>query len=196
VRHTSPIWNSIFSRIVPWLEPTRYDKTLKKFANYDELWVPAARDTRPWASAVFKALIDAKQSIRSAIAGRHDSVASTVNELPEPFHSIWIAKLGVSLVALAMTTAALLAVDTFFDVNHLSFVFLLPVFIIAIKFGKMQGAIASAASCLIAAFYFYTPKFSIFLDDPTNLAELACFGAIALMISKFAGKRASETLVK
>jgi hypothetical protein len=196
VRHTSPIWNSIFSRIVPWLEPTRYDKTLKKFANYDELWVPAARDTRPWASAVFKALIDAKQSIRSAIAGRHDSVASAVNELPEPFHSIWIAKLGVSLVALAMTTATLLAVDTFFDVDHLNFVFLLPVFIIAIKFGKMQGAIASAASCLIAAFYFYPPKFSILLDDPANLAELVCFGAIALMISKFAGKRASETLVR
>jgi hypothetical protein len=22
----------------PWLEPTRYDKTLKKFSNYHELW--------------------------------------------------------------------------------------------------------------------------------------------------------------
>jgi hypothetical protein len=38
VRHTSTICNSVFSRILPWLEPTRYDKTLKKFANYDELW--------------------------------------------------------------------------------------------------------------------------------------------------------------
>jgi hypothetical protein len=23
---------------LPWLEPTRYDKTLKKFPNYVELW--------------------------------------------------------------------------------------------------------------------------------------------------------------
>jgi hypothetical protein len=41
VRHTSPICNSIFSRILPWLEPTRYDKTLKEFANYHELWASA-----------------------------------------------------------------------------------------------------------------------------------------------------------
>jgi len=38
VRHTSTICNAVFSRILPWLEPTRYDKTLKKFANCDELW--------------------------------------------------------------------------------------------------------------------------------------------------------------
>lgn len=38
VRHTSTICNAVFSRILPWLEPTRYNKTLKQFANYDELW--------------------------------------------------------------------------------------------------------------------------------------------------------------
>jgi hypothetical protein len=41
VRHTSTICNALFSRILPWIEPTRYDKTLKKFANYDELWASA-----------------------------------------------------------------------------------------------------------------------------------------------------------
>jgi hypothetical protein len=196
VRHTSTICNSVFSRLVHWLEPTRYDKTLKKFANYDELWVPAASRARPWTSAAFKTLIDAKESVNSAIAGLRARAASIINENSEPRGSAWIGQLGVSLVVLAITTAALLAVDTFFDVEHLSFVFLLPVFIIAIKFGKMHGAIASAASCLIAAFYFYTPKFSIFLDDPTNVAELACFGAIALMISKYAGSRSSKALAR
>jgi hypothetical protein len=38
VRHTSTVCNAVFSWIVPWLEPTRYDKTLKQFANYHELW--------------------------------------------------------------------------------------------------------------------------------------------------------------
>jgi hypothetical protein len=41
VRHTSTICNWVFGRILPWLEPTRYDKTLKKFPNYDELWASA-----------------------------------------------------------------------------------------------------------------------------------------------------------
>jgi Domain of unknown function (DUF4118)/Acetyltransferase (GNAT) domain len=196
VRHTSTICNSVFSRLVHWLEPTRYEKTLKRFANYDELWVPAAMEARPRASVAIKALIDAKQSVQSAIAGIRARVTALLDGISEPFDSAWAAKLGVSSVALATTTAALLAVDTFFELDHLTFVFLLPVFIIAAKFGKTHGAIASAASCLIAAFYFYTPKFSIIVNDPTNLAELASFGAMALMVSKYAGNRAGEALAR
>jgi hypothetical protein len=47
VRHTSPICNAVFARILPWLEPTRYDKTLKQFANYHELWAPVEGKKRP-----------------------------------------------------------------------------------------------------------------------------------------------------
>jgi Acetyltransferase (GNAT) domain len=38
VRHTSMIINAALKRILPWIEPTRYDPTLKKFPNYRELW--------------------------------------------------------------------------------------------------------------------------------------------------------------
>jgi predicted N-acyltransferase len=38
VKHTSVIINAIMRIALPWLEPTRYDKTLKKFPNYVELW--------------------------------------------------------------------------------------------------------------------------------------------------------------
>jgi hypothetical protein len=38
VRHTSGIANAILRIVLPWLEPTRYDKTLQKFPNYGELW--------------------------------------------------------------------------------------------------------------------------------------------------------------
>jgi hypothetical protein len=38
VRHTSPVVNAVLKAVLPWLEPTRYDKHLKKFANYHELW--------------------------------------------------------------------------------------------------------------------------------------------------------------
>jgi hypothetical protein len=37
VRHTSRIKNPFLKLILPLIEPTRYDKTLKKFANYNEL---------------------------------------------------------------------------------------------------------------------------------------------------------------
>jgi hypothetical protein len=38
VRHTSWIANAALKRILPLIEPTRYDRTLKKFPNYRELW--------------------------------------------------------------------------------------------------------------------------------------------------------------
>jgi hypothetical protein len=50
VRHTSTPINAVLKRILPALEPTRYDETLAKFCNYQELWMRP--DTSPgicWA---------------------------------------------------------------------------------------------------------------------------------------------------
>jgi hypothetical protein len=41
VRHTSAPMNALLKRVLPAIEPTRYDKTLAKFRNYRELWVPS-----------------------------------------------------------------------------------------------------------------------------------------------------------
>jgi hypothetical protein len=38
VRHTSRIMNAVLSRVLPFLEPTRHDKTLRRFSNHAELW--------------------------------------------------------------------------------------------------------------------------------------------------------------
>ena len=45
VKHTSVTINLAMRLLLPWLEPTRYDKTLKKFPNYLELYsvVPQRR---------------------------------------------------------------------------------------------------------------------------------------------------------
>jgi hypothetical protein len=38
VRHTSPPLNAMLKRVLPLLEPTRNDRSLKRFENYAELW--------------------------------------------------------------------------------------------------------------------------------------------------------------
>ena len=38
VRHTSEVINALMRRVLPLIEPTRFDKTLAKFVNYHELW--------------------------------------------------------------------------------------------------------------------------------------------------------------
>ncbi|HET6248369.1 MAG TPA: GNAT family N-acetyltransferase [Tepidisphaeraceae bacterium] len=38
VTHTSPLANFVLRKVLPLLEPTRNDKTLREFPNYDALW--------------------------------------------------------------------------------------------------------------------------------------------------------------
>ena len=43
VRHTSGVINVPLKWLLPLIVPTRYDKTLRRFSNYDELWVRLGR---------------------------------------------------------------------------------------------------------------------------------------------------------
>jgi len=38
IRHTSPVFNRVLRWLLPLIEPTRHDKTLRKFPNYAEMW--------------------------------------------------------------------------------------------------------------------------------------------------------------
>jgi hypothetical protein len=68
VRHTSTICNSILRRILPWIEPTRHDKTLKMFNNYNELWAPTFGEKNPWIAAVSSTFAHCTQAATSAFA--------------------------------------------------------------------------------------------------------------------------------
>jgi hypothetical protein len=75
VRHTSTIGNAVFSWILPWLEPTRYDQTLKRFANYDELWAPAG------SAAAVTALSQAKEAAIWAVVRLRDRASSIADSV-------------------------------------------------------------------------------------------------------------------
>ena len=42
IRHTSPLANAVLRRVLPLVEPTRNDETLKKFPNFGDLQPPCA----------------------------------------------------------------------------------------------------------------------------------------------------------
>jgi predicted N-acyltransferase len=44
VKHTSPLLNLLLKRLLPLLEPTRQEKVLREFPNYDELWDRTTED--------------------------------------------------------------------------------------------------------------------------------------------------------
>jgi predicted N-acyltransferase len=51
VRHASPLMNAVVRRVLPWIEPTRYDPVLPLFPNYAELWDGAPPSPRRRDSA-------------------------------------------------------------------------------------------------------------------------------------------------
>jgi len=192
VRHTSTVFNAVFRRILPWLEPTRYDKTLRQFANYGELWAPNARPPRSWAAAASAAISRAKQAAVSAFAGLRDKALAAA---ARRFGSIDPQRgdLATPLKVTALVSMALFAVDIITDIPHYIFAYLVPISYVAIKFGRMPALIATAVSGLCAAYFLYDPLLSLDIEENLSTVEVVSFCVGALMIIQLLGKRAAHS---
>jgi len=90
----------------------------------------------------------------------------------------------VAFSAILLTSVVLLAVDSFLDTEALAFIYLLPVIVMAMHYGSTVGVLTSFASALTAAYFCFPPKFSFFISDPLNVAELGFFLLLAVIASK------------
>jgi K+-sensing histidine kinase KdpD len=90
----------------------------------------------------------------------------------------------VAFAAVLLTSVVLLAVDSFIDTEALAFIYLLPTAVMAMHYGSTVGVLTSFASALAAAYLRFPPKFSFFISDPLNVAELGFFLLLALIASK------------
>jgi len=89
-----------------------------------------------------------------------------------------------SAAAVGITTLALVVIDRFLVVDHLVVAYLLPAAIIAVYFGSTLAFLASLASGLLAAFFLFPPKLSLYIANPVHIAELGFFMLLALIASK------------
>jgi Domain of unknown function (DUF4118) len=149
----------------------------------------------PWTAAAFHTLANAKKAVLSEFASLRDMASSASNGIFSAMNAQRIRGVSMSITLVTIATAALLMayaffeLDNYFELDHLIFVFLIPIFLIAIRYGKGHAAVALVASNLSAAFFFNSSGSSLYLDDGEDLLELVCFGAIALLICQFVGKR-------
>ena len=95
-----------------------------------------------------------------------------------------VAPILVAFSAILLTTVVLLAVDPFIDTEALAFIYLLPVTVMAMHYGSTVGVLTSFASALAAGYFCFPPKFSFFISDPLNVAELGFFLLLAVIASK------------
>ena len=122
--------------------------------------------------------------MKSASSKWHDFVALVAGVTHEPrfLRPAWIS--FVALSAVLVTSAALLVVGAFLDAKSLIFFYLLPTVVMAMHYGSTVGVLTSFASGLAAAYFFFPPKFSFYIADPLNLAELGFFLLLAVIASK------------
>jgi K+-sensing histidine kinase KdpD len=66
-------------------------------------------------------------------------------------------------------------------VRHLVFAYVVPVALAAGISGSSSVFLASVASVLAGAYCFYAPRFSIYVSDPLDVAELAFFLLFSLL---------------
>ena len=90
---------------------------------------------------------------------------------------------GFALIAVAVTTAAIGLLKHFVDLGHVGAIYLVPVLTAAMWWGLGPALLASAASTLASAFFFYQPYYSFRVQNWEQLVDLSLFTIVALVTS-------------
>ena len=98
----------------------------------------------------------------------------------------YLGQAAVALLLVLLVTAFLLVFGNALGATHLVFAYLAPTVLVAIICEPTIAILAPLASSLSAAFFLYAPKFSLYVADPKQIAELVAFTVFALIASRAA----------
>src|SRR5262249_43019199 len=122
--------------------------------------------------------------------GGQQRFASRIMKNPR---EVLIRPIALSLAAILVTTVLVAEAYSHATALHirdpedLALAFLLPTIFIAVFFGS-TFAVASSFLCgLAAAYVIYPPQASIWIHDPTHVAELGFIALLAITASKAVG---------
>ncbi len=106
--------------------------------------------------------------------------------------------IGISLLLLAVLTAALIALRHVVDVETVTIIYLIAVLFAAIRGGIVPAVLSALAAIGAAAFFFYPPIYDFRVYNPIHLIDLALFIIVAVVTGKLAtdarrAKRREET---
>ena len=104
----------------------------------------------------------------------------------------WVGPVLVSAALVALTTGILLSIYLALQSEHLIFGYLIPITIVAVRYGSVPAIVTAVVSDLCAAFFLYPPDFSIYIADPLQMAELTFFSLLVLATSQFVGGFADD----
>jgi two-component system sensor histidine kinase KdpD len=104
----------------------------------------------------------------------------------------WVGPVFVAAALVALTTGILLSVYLALQPQHLIFGYLIPITVVAVRYGSGPAIMTAVASDICAAYFLYPPDFSIYIADPLQMAELSFFSLLVLATSQFIGGFADD----
>jgi K+-sensing histidine kinase KdpD len=106
---------------------------------------------------------------------------------------ITVLPLLMSLASVGLVTAVLFLFDPALADSLVPIAYLIPVIVAATRWGIWPAILASIASTGAADFFFTTPRYSFWMDDPQQVVDLLLFLVVALISSNLASRLRRET---
>lgn len=94
--------------------------------------------------------------------------------------------IGLSLVLIALLTAAIAVASLVTNINHVTIVYLIPVLVAAMRGGIVPAVVAALAGIGVAAFVFYPPLYDFRVSNPVQLIDLVLFIFVAVVTGHLA----------
>jgi K+-sensing histidine kinase KdpD len=99
----------------------------------------------------------------------------------------------MSLMWVGLVTVALLPFAQTLALSLVPIAYLIPVILAATRWGIWPATLASIVSTGAADFFFTTPRYSFWMDDPQEVIDLLLFLIVALVSSNLASRLRRET---
>jgi K+-sensing histidine kinase KdpD len=96
-------------------------------------------------------------------------------------------------MSVGAVTGLMLLLDREFAANLIPIAYLIPVIFAATRWGIWPATLASVLATAAADFFFTTPRYSFWMDDPQQVIDLLLFLVVALVSSNLASRLRQET---
>jgi K+-sensing histidine kinase KdpD len=97
-----------------------------------------------------------------------------------------------AMVLVAATTVVISAVRAAFHIGDESLVYLIPVLFSATRWGLVPALVAAVTGTLACTYFFYEPKFTLYVADPAEFVDLVMFIILAVVTSPLAAAQRKQ----
>lgn len=108
----------------------------------------------------------------------------------------FVACMVTTAVMIVVTTAILFWVESKIPLDGVIFIYFIPTTIAAVRYGSVAGMVAIIASDLAAAYYIYSPQFSLAIPNKNDVFEIVFFSLLAMLAAQVVSGFAHDPLLK